>query len=111
MEVGPSQSGGLPRASHCAWYQRGTFLPLSGPRRNLPLEGMEETPHRVAVPLRSLSAFHAAKAGGRMDAEHLKTCARQAGFVAAPVNLIYLGGFWSANPFISKVLSSARLFF
>lgn len=72
---------------------------------------MEETPHRVAVPLGSLSAFHAAKAGGRMDAEHLKTCARQARFVAAPVNLIYLGGFWSANPFISKVLSSACLFF
>lgn len=46
-----------------------------------------------------------------MDAEHLKTCARQTGFVVAPVNFIYLDGFWSVNSVISKMFWSTCLFF
>lgn len=88
-DVRPSESGGLPRASHCVWCQKGSFFLFHGPEE-VYIWGGDRTkrPCRAAGPLRSPSASHAGKAGGKRDAEHLKTCARQTGSVVSPVNLL-----------------------
>lgn len=61
---------------------RGKVLsPFSVHKKSPSGRDRKKHPDRAAVPLGSLPASYAGNAGGRMDAEHLKTHAGQSGSV------------------------------